>query len=67
MTCTHCNKPERRTPWRVRLSYFSTPRRRLWTVFRLDENQHGAGHDGYFAVISKPTWEEACNYLRKIS
>jgi hypothetical protein len=51
----------------VRLSYFSTQERPLWTVFRLDDNQHGAGHDGYFAVRSMPTWEEACAYLKEIT
>lgn len=66
MICT-CATPERRTPYRVRLSYFSTPRKRLWTVFRLDENQHGAGHDGYFAVRSLPTWAEAIAYLKEIA
>lgn len=66
MTCT-CTAPGRRTPYRVRLSYFSTPRKRLWTVFRLDAHQHGAGHDGYFAVHSFPTWEAACTYLKEIT
>jgi hypothetical protein len=51
----------------VRLSYFSTHKRRLWTVFRLDPEQHGAGHDGYFAVRSLPTWEAACAYLKEIA
>lgn len=67
MTCEHCQPQERRTPWRVRLSYFSTTEHPLWTVFRLDPHQHGAGHNGYFAVISKPTWKEACDYLRSVS
>lgn len=66
-TCEHCPKPERRTPWRVRRSYFSNSRKTLWTVFRLDANQHGAGHDGYFAVRSLPTWEAACAYLKEIA
>ncbi len=66
-TCEHCPKPERRTPWRVRLSYFSTQERPLWTVFRYDATHQGAGHSGYFAVRSLPTWEAACAYLKEIA
>jgi len=67
MTCEHCTKPERRTPWRVRLSYFSSQESPLWTVFRYDETHRGAGHSGYFAVRSLPTWSDAMRYLKEIA
>jgi hypothetical protein len=67
MTCENCAPEPKRTPWRIRFSYASTKQSPLWTVFRYDETHHGAGHSGYFAVISKPTWEEACEYVRVVT
>ena len=62
MTCEHCKPPERRTPWRVRRSYFSPA---LWTIFGLDPNQYGAGHTGYASVASYPTFEVAMDQLHE--
>jgi|GEM_PF-4700663 len=67
MTCEHCKPTPKRTAWRIRFSYASTKESPLWTIFRLDPDQHGAGHDGYFAVRSMPTWAEACRYLEEIT
>ncbi len=62
MTCEHCKPTERRTPWRVRRSFFSPT---LWTVFELDPDQHGAGHTGYASRWSYPTFEVAMDQLHE--
>lgn len=50
--------------WRIRKSYWSTPTNPLWTIFRRDPHHTGT-HPGWHATTSKPTWVEACQWIKE--
>lgn len=50
--------------WRIRKSYYSLPGRPLWTIFRHDPHHTGT-HPGWHATTSKPTWVEACQWIKE--